>query len=517
MKIAYFLDFPGCIGGASKVLLTQAYIMNKRGWEVVVVIPNDENGKHAPEFDEISKSYSIKLVTLGYSVATSLEGIEILTALGDYNKIFRLLIREQVDLIHSTQLNIAVELVARKLGIPHLMNIYPTEWSAFNMKWLDVYPHYHSADSDFSCKRWGKGLHIPSTCIRVAYQNNYLKIKKKVDGNFSALKVIAIGVLTEYKNQLEIIKFILQCKKNGLQVVLTILGKNDTPYGERCKEFVEINDLKNEVIFEGVVLNIEDYFAQSDVMILASTVESYPGVVVESMANKVPVIASPVGGIPELLRDCYNGFLAKGCSSEAIEEAFNHFLQYKEEDRIQEIVDHAYETYQHNHSFEVVGIQLEFYYEWILKNYDKKVSWLQIEKVKEIFTEFINKYHMERESLFTRNNLWFLYHLSERFNSMKPKKIVIWGAGLWGETALRWLEILDYDKQFIGFIDTYKEGEYLGYPIFEASEAINRGCDVILLAIGNINSCLSIMECLEKYGKRKNIDYFTLLHDPIRV
>ncbi len=70
---------------------------------------------------------------------------------------------------------------------------------------------------------------------------------------------------------------------------------------------------------------------------------------------------------------------------------------------------------------------------------------------------------------------------------------------------------------FIGFIDTYKEGMYLGYPIQKAEKQIIISCDVILLAIGNMNGCLQIMKTLDDCGKRRNEDYFLMLNGPNRI
>ena len=396
MKIAYFLDFPGCIGGASKVLLTQAYIMSQKGHQVIVILPEDENGKHAYEFDEISKLYHLNVTTAAYPVATTLEAIDIIGSLECCDEMMHLLSKEGVDLIHSTQINVAVELASRELGIPHLMNIYPTEPEAFDIKWLDVYPHYHSADSDFFCKRWRDGLQIPSRCIRVAYKNNSKRLNKEIKEISFPIRVISIGVLAEHKNQLEIIKFVWECKKKGIEIALTILGKDDTLYGQKCKEFVKQNHLERKITFQGIVLNIEDYFEQSDLMILSSVVESYPGVIVESMANKVPVIATPVAGIPELLQDGYNSFLTKGCSCEDIYEAFERFWLSTKESRMQDIINHAYETYEQNHSYEVVGTQLEAYYDWILKKHKMQAPYCQIDNIKNIWKSFIKEKNLKQ-------------------------------------------------------------------------------------------------------------------------
>ena len=52
-KIFFFLDFSNMVGGSNKVLLTQAYIMRQRGYQVRMVIPVQEDVKPIEECDEI--------------------------------------------------------------------------------------------------------------------------------------------------------------------------------------------------------------------------------------------------------------------------------------------------------------------------------------------------------------------------------------------------------------------------------------------------------------------------------
>lgn len=513
-KIVYFLDFPHNFGGSNKVLLTQAYIMSKKGYKVTVVIPNDDNGQHAVEFDELCKKFGLKAVTAKFLMATCLEGINICSMIEHYSEILELLKEEKADLIHSTQINITVEMASRELHIPHLMNIYQTDEDAFSINWLDVYPHYHSADSVIFSNRWGKGLHIPSKCIRVAYESGN---KAAIHENGMPLKILSIGVLDNRKNQLEVIKFVLKCKENGIPVFLTFLGNDETIYGKKCRDFVIETGLQGEVVFQGFVLNIEDYFNNADLMILASKSESYPGVIVESMANNVPVLSTPVAGVPELLQDGYNAFLTKGYQSEDIYEAFNNFLIYRDKGKIRDLIENAYETYLNYHSFEAVGTELESYYNWIWESYDRNYEYIKINEVKDVMLRFINEFCFEKVSSYTKDRVWFLYHINEIIRQKSPRKIVIWGAGYFGEIALEWVKILNCSDRLIGFIDTYKKGEYLDYPILEEKDHVIQVSDMIFVAISDVNSCLEIMKYLEQYGKKRNHDYFMILNSDLRI
>lgn len=513
-KIMYFLDFACFLGGSNKVLLTQAYIMKQRGYQVKVIKPIQED--YAEECNEICRKYDLDILSAHYTISTCMENIDILEVLREYKDIVKLLEVNKPDFIHSAQLNISVELAARELAIPHLMNIYQVDWETFNLNWTEVYPQYHSADSLLISERWERGLKIPSKCIRVAYEEKRTKrnhIKKKEQ---ETVTILSIGVLCERKNQLELIKFALRCRQTGQSIKVVFLGDYNNFYGKKCREFASENKLEDSVIFAGFVLNIEDYFEKGDLLIVASSVESYPGVIVESMANKVPIISTPVAGVPELLINGETGFLTEGYEENHIYEAFLRYLDSRNKNQIEEIVENAYRTYLMNHTYEVVGSQLDDYYQWIVSDYrNKHKVCLTAAKIEHIFQEICMDKQLDEIKPEMRNQIWFLYHVFSKIEQKDNKKIVVWGAGFLGGRILEWIRAWGKETEFRGFIDTYKQGVYLGYPILQQREDVIEECGTIFIAAGNQKAILEIMQYLETHGKVRNQDYFLVCNSPL--
>jgi len=63
------------------------------------------------------------------------------------------------------------------------------------------------------------------------------------------------------------------------------------------------------IFFTGFVENVGDYLAALDLFILPSNKEGIGGILIDAMEQKVPIIASRVGGIPEIVHDKKNGIL----------------------------------------------------------------------------------------------------------------------------------------------------------------------------------------------------------------
>ena len=73
--------------------------------------------------------------------------------------------------------------------------------------------------------------------------------------------------------------------------------------------------------FVGKQPKISDYLSASDVLLLPSEQESFGLAALEAMACEVPVVASRVGGVPEVVTDGETGFLAEVGDVEAMSEA----------------------------------------------------------------------------------------------------------------------------------------------------------------------------------------------------
>jgi L-malate glycosyltransferase len=93
------------------------------------------------------------------------------------------------------------------------------------------------------------------------------------------------------------------------QLKARLLMVGDGPERPKAEWLARTHGVSNDVIFVGKQSDMSDLLAISDVLLLPSELESFGLVALEAMACEVPVIATNVGGIPEVVRDGIDGFL----------------------------------------------------------------------------------------------------------------------------------------------------------------------------------------------------------------
>ncbi len=122
--------------------------------------------------------------------------------------------------------------------------------------------------------------------------------------------IVHVGGFSFEKNHKALIQiFQLILKKQPL-THLHLVG--DGPLKLEIEELVRTNSLQNQVSFYGFVNNPLSYIKGADMLVLPSIIEGLPGVILEAMICKIPVVAFDVGGISEILNENTGSLISKG-------------------------------------------------------------------------------------------------------------------------------------------------------------------------------------------------------------
>ena len=114
------------------------------------------------------------------------------------------------------------------------------------------------------------------------------------------------GRLSEEKAPLSVLRIASQIDRD-LPVHFIMTGAGLLEHSLRAG--IRRQRLQKRVHFVGMVADVRDYLACYDVLLLPSEIDGRPTVVLEALAMGIPIIASAVGGLPELVQHGETGFL----------------------------------------------------------------------------------------------------------------------------------------------------------------------------------------------------------------
>jgi UDP-glucose:(heptosyl)LPS alpha-1,3-glucosyltransferase len=119
-----------------------------------------------------------------------------------------------------------------------------------------------------------------------------------------------VGVFVGHEFSRKGLSFAIRGLAFGSSALLMVIGGNDDIIAEAHAEAVE-HGVGDRVLFLGVRKDLPNHLAASDFFVFPSAYEANALVVLEALASGLPVIATPVGFAPEVIRDGVNGYLVE--------------------------------------------------------------------------------------------------------------------------------------------------------------------------------------------------------------
>jgi len=189
-------------------------------------------------------------------------------------------------------------------------------------------------------------LFRPAPC-EVVERNNHRDVVVAHISNFRPVKRVH-----------DLVYAMAMVKKEAPGARLMLVG--DGPDRHSVERLVSRLDLEEEVLLTGFRSDVANLLRCSDMVVLCSETESAPLTLLEGLSSGLPVVATSVGGIPEIVEDGVNGFLVQPKCPEEIAEKI---LQLNaDKDLRMRLGESARETVLERYTAErVVGQYLEIY------------------------------------------------------------------------------------------------------------------------------------------------------------
>lgn len=322
-----FVNNGADIYGASRCLLRLLAALDRTRFVPLVVLPEDGPLRSRLEAMGVEVVFHPRLSAITRQVFRSWR---ILVFLVEFPMsvwfLFRLIHRRRISLVHTnTGVMVSPALAAKLAGVPHLWHI--RDWfQEFRQIWKP-YSRYilWSSDAVLAISQAVASQFPPSPKMTVVYdacstdefEEGDPDAGRKFRETYHLGTNFVVGcvgrIKLRRKGQEVLVRAAGLLKARGLRPKILIIGAvypGNEDSLETLNRLIDELALRDIVILTGELADVKPAYAAMDVLALTSAQpEPLGDVMLEAMAMSVPVIATNIGGPPEVVKDGVTGFL----------------------------------------------------------------------------------------------------------------------------------------------------------------------------------------------------------------
>ena len=316
-KVYLFIAHMG-VGGAERVCVTLANEMIKHGREVHIVVLNLENDVNTHLLSEKCIIHSLQVSRLRYAAPAMLrllwkEKPESMLVFGSEMGI----ILNQLRKLHLIRLRIVQRVLNNvNISLKKEDNISPIVEKYLRKQQKQL------QDMDFviaQCKGMEEMLLARNLVDRDKLQAIYNPYNEQLVNRVETVRqpgqnrgeqknIYFIGRLDPQKNLEDLFHAFARVAERRSGVELHLVG--DGLLAEQHKQLVKMMGISDKVIFEGLRKDMENVYANADLVVLSSEYEGMPNCLIEAIACGIPVVSydCPIGPA-EIIAEGENGYL----------------------------------------------------------------------------------------------------------------------------------------------------------------------------------------------------------------
>ena len=153
---------------------------------------------------------------------------------------------------------------------------------------------------------------------RVACDEDPAAIRARIGVAADRFVVGWFGRMTAVKRTDDLLDALAALRERGVDALLLLVGDGDDR--ERLERLAHGRGLARSVLFLGYQEDVARWYAACDAIVLTSANEGTPVTLIESLAAGRPVVATRVGGVPDVVEEGVTGFLVRPGDTHAIAE-----------------------------------------------------------------------------------------------------------------------------------------------------------------------------------------------------
>jgi glycosyltransferase involved in cell wall biosynthesis len=192
-------------------------------------------------------------------------------------------------------------------------------------------------------------------------------LRKKLNLPQDVIIAIYTGRLVSYKGLPLLLKVWNEIRRTHEKTLLILAGTGGLDIHnceDELRKYVRDNELENALLFTGMVTNVPEYLQASDLFVFPTENDAFPSSVIEAMACGLPVIATPVGAIKNIITDNQTGILIQPSDFEQLYQALHVILIDK--NRFSLMGEAARRSVQGKYSAKPLQKNTRFYFKTLL-------------------------------------------------------------------------------------------------------------------------------------------------------
>ncbi|OFV81375.1 MAG: hypothetical protein A2Y78_10570 [Acidobacteria bacterium RBG_13_68_16] len=259
-------------------------------------------------------------------------------------KLIRFLRRTRADLVHTHVMvpgNILWRMVCHLAGVRLLNHVHAENFFGRESTKAKLVRRLDTWTARWADRFVAVSQHTAATLINQGYPPEKVRVayngipcdqdpRQKPDGATAAQPVIGcVARLAESKGQRELIRALAQLAPEHPTAQLWLVGKDQQTNGRFEAELRALAEdllITDQIKFWGHVEDVLALMRRMAVLVLPSLTEAFPVVLLEAMSLGVPVIATDVAGVPEIITDEETGLLVPPGDVDALTRATDRLL-----------------------------------------------------------------------------------------------------------------------------------------------------------------------------------------------